>query len=91
MGTFQHEDAAMPYEPEHDVQAGSNEALNVKSRHEASLMSIDGVSGVGLGCDEIGDDAIIVYLSHPGPNPRVPESIEAIPVKQQYVGIVEAQ
>jgi len=53
-------------------------------------MSIDGVEGVGIGKNPIGDDAILVYLRDDGARKRVPASIEGYPVETIITGVIDA-
>ena len=61
MNDFPNEEAAMPYSPDSSSES-SSPVQHVKQRHEQELMAIDGVEGVGVGRNSIGDDAILVYL-----------------------------
>ena len=88
---FLEEDAAMPYSPEEDGTTISSSAVeNVKGAHEHELMSIDGVEGVGIGKNRIGDDAIIIYLRDENARGRIPRTIEGYPVETQITGIIDA-
>jgi hypothetical protein len=92
MGSFQYEDAAMPYSPEEDNTTESSSSLElVKQNHEQELMAIDGVQGVGVGRSKIGDDAIIIYLRDEGAKQRIPRSVAGYPVETIITGPIDAQ
>lgn len=91
MDEFKYEDAAMPYHPDEGITTNVSTSLeHVKQDHEQELMAIDGVEGVGVGRNEIGDDAIIVYLRDEGAKKRIPRSIGGVPVKTIITGVVDA-
>jgi hypothetical protein len=89
MSDFQHEEAAMPYVP--DASSESPTAIqNVKDSHEQELLAIDGVEGVGIGRNNIGDDAIICYLRSEDVKQRIPRNIGGYPVETIVTGIIDA-
>jgi len=91
MSDFPSEDAAMAYNPEeHPTTNSSSEAERVRQSHERELMSIEGVEGVGIGKNPIGNDAILVYLRDEGARKRVPDSIEGYPVETVITGVIDA-
>jgi hypothetical protein len=53
-------------------------------------MAIDGVEGVGVGRNSIGDDAIIVYLRTDDVKASLPRSIDGYPVETKVTGIIDA-
>lgn len=83
------EEAAVYYSPEEP--APSSGIVQVKQKHEAELMKIDGVEGVGVGRDAMGNDAIVVYLRDAGAKARVPKRLEGFPVETEVTGIIDAQ
>jgi hypothetical protein len=89
MNDFEYEDAAMPYFPESSTET-SSAVEQVKQSHERELMAIEGVEGVGIGRDSIGNDAIIVYLRTEEVRDRVPRSIGGFPVETRVTGIIDA-
>lgn len=92
MNEFEYEDAAMPYYPEeHAASASASEVERVKQSHEQKLMAIDGVEGVGLGKNRIGNDAILVYLRDQGAAKLVPRDIEGHPVEIIITGQIDAR
>lgn len=92
MNEFEYEDAAMPYYPEEDsATASPSELGRVKQSHENELMAIDGVEGVGIGKNRIGDDAILVYLRDQGAVKSVPRDIEGHPVEIIITGPIDAR
>ena len=66
---------------------------DVKSRHEARLLSLPDVVSVGIGRDENGDPAIIVGLRrlNPETQSRLPTDLEGYPVRIRIVGEIKAQ
>lgn len=89
MSNFQ-EDAAMPYSPEVSSET-SSPIQYAKESHEQELMSIEGVEGVGIGRDSIGNDAIIVYVRSKDAKKRIPHNIAGYPVEMKVTGIIDAQ
>jgi len=85
-----YEDAAMPYSPEASSET-STPIQHAKDSHEHQLMAIDGVEGVGIGRNSIGDDAIIVYLRSEDVKKRIPREIAGHPVETKVTGIIDAQ
>jgi hypothetical protein len=62
----------------------------VKDRHEAELLSLDGVEGVGLG-EKQGAPAIKVYVySMPLATANLPHVLEDVPVVVEESGAFEA-
>ena len=87
MNDFEYEDAAMPYSPESET---SSAVEQVRQSHERELMAIEGVEGVGIGNDSIGNDAIIVYVRTNDAKTRVPSSINGYPVETIVTGVIDA-
>ena len=89
MNVFEEEDAVMPYDPG-DESAARSEAGRIKEKHEARLLAMDGVEGVGLGTDAVGEDVIVLYLRDGGFRAQVPTEIEGVPVTTEVTGIIDA-
>jgi hypothetical protein len=53
----------------------------VKQAHEQQLMQVQGVEGVGIGVDAIGNPTIVVYVSDASVQKGVPQQIEGFNVK----------
>jgi hypothetical protein len=67
-------------------------ADEVKQRHEAELMSIPGVVGVGVGhCDGQACIKALVEEETPELARAVPTDLEGIPVELEEIGQVRAQ
>jgi hypothetical protein len=67
-------------------------ADEVKQRHEADLMSIPGVVGVGVGqCDEQACIKVFVEQETPELAGAVPTDLEGVPVELEAIGKVSAQ
>ena len=64
---------------------------DVKRRHEARLMKMHGVVGVGIGRKD-GQDCIRIYVTedHPKIRAKIPESLEEIPVEVVVTGTFTA-
>jgi hypothetical protein len=63
----------------------------VKQAHEQRLMQIDGVEGVGIGVDPIGNPTIIVYISSPSAAKALPRQIGGFEVRAEDLkGPIEA-
>jgi hypothetical protein len=80
------EDAAIHYDPGRLV----SRAVQIKESHEARLLGIEGVTGVGLGRNESGNDAIIVYLRDASSAAHIPSQIEGLPVLTEVTGEIDA-
>jgi hypothetical protein len=87
MNDFEYEDAAMPYSPESET---SSAVEHVRQSYEQQLRAIEGVEGVGVGRDSIGNDAIIVYLRTDDAKNRVPPRVGGYPVQTIVTGIIDA-
>lgn len=77
-----HEEAAMPYH--------SSEKRALDSTIEAKLMALDGVEGVGIGQDAIGNEGIVVYVRDQEVAKRVPPKIDGLNVSVQVTGPIDA-
>ena len=67
-----------------------SEIERVRMKHEATLLAIDGVVGIGIGSNEIGDDAIVVYLRDEQPQRSIPDELEGFPVQPEITGEFDA-
>ena len=89
MKDFEYEEAAMPYAPESSTE-NSSAVEQMKHSYEQQLMAIEGVEGVGVGRNTLGNDAIIVYLRTEDAKKNVPHSIGGFPVETKVTGIIDA-
>lgn len=90
---YEEEEAAMPYNPDDPMTNDSTSAstiASVKLSHEHELLAIDGVEGVGIGQNEIGDQVILVYLRDAAAENRIPQKVEGFAVRTQITGIIDA-
>ena len=79
------EDAAMPYDP------GDEEKIaDILYRAEDAFLNRPGVTGVGLGQDDKGDDALTVYLRSPGAGKNLPKEFEGLTVIHEITGDIIA-
>jgi hypothetical protein len=83
------EEAAMSYTPEEPEPASP--ILRAKRKHEALLLAIDGVEGVGVGRDRLGNDAIVVYLRDETASQRLPKHLDGFPIEGYVTGVIDAQ
>lgn len=89
--SYDDEEASMPYNPEEPAAGESASSIaQVKQNHESELMAIDGVEGVGVGRNQIGDDVILVYLRDDEVSKRIPRNIDGFQVKTEITGIIDA-
>lgn len=58
----------------------------VKQAHESKLMAMQGVEGVGIGSDRLGNDAILVYISDASASAGLPKQIEGYSVQIENLG-----
>jgi hypothetical protein len=70
--------AATSYDP--DPGGAPSDIAAVKERNEARLLAIDGVEGVAIGRDQIGRDAILVFVRDSSVESRLPTEIEGFSV-----------
>ena len=85
------EEASVPYTGEEEqADATSSEVLRVKKAYEAQLMAIDGVVGVGIQQNEIGDEVIWIYLRDESIRRQISSELEGVTVITEVVGEFEA-
>ena len=68
---------------------GIRKAIEVQKRHEARLMGIPGVMGVGTGIGANGQPVIRVFTMRAG-IPNIPQKLEEIPVETKVTGMFVA-
>ena len=78
------EDAEMPYNPESAFVHPAQTAF------EEQYLDVDGVVGVGLGQNEHGDDAIVVYLRDIGVFALIPKKFKGMDVVPEVIGVIDA-
>jgi len=75
---------------------GNNAIVEAKARHEADLLALPNVTGVGIG-ERDGKPVIKVFVTETlpetdlAPEERVPESLDGYEVDVEAIGFVEAQ
>jgi hypothetical protein len=80
------EDAEIAYPPKEEISPVSK----IVERHQAEFMAIEGVEGVGIGQDQIGNEAIVVYVRHKDVARAVPREVEGVPVQIEVTGPIDA-
>ncbi len=83
------EAGAIPYD-ESAMSASETSIELIKRKHEARLLGTEGVTGVGIGTDEIGDAVIFVYVRDASVSRNIPADLEGISVKIQVTGEIDA-
>ena len=53
----------------------------VKQAHELQQMQVEGVEGVGIGVDDIGNPAMVVYVNSAGVQKLLPQQIDGFKLK----------
>ena len=77
------------YDPAPDAPKSVVE--EVMMRHEGQLMRRNGVTGVGIGQNAIGDAAIVVYLQEKSAVSGLPKQLDGIDVVTEITGAIDAQ
>jgi hypothetical protein len=72
------------------AKSGDGKAERVLARESARLFGLPGVVMVGLGRDEIGDDAIVVGVKEAGHVAQMPREIDGVRVMTTVIGEVDA-
>lgn len=83
------EEAAMPYDPQEEIME-SSKIVQVKQAHEQQLLAIDGVTGVGIQRNAIGDESIVVYLLDASCQQKIPNQLEGFQVMTEVTGSIDA-
>lgn len=82
------EAGAVRYEPREETPLSGVQAILRK--HEARLMAIAGVKGVGEALGPIGNPVLEVYIAHPGVARLVPRKVDGVEVVTKIVGEIDA-
>jgi hypothetical protein len=72
------------------ADSAGGKAARVLSRESARLFGFDGVVMVGLGRDEIGNDAIVVGVKQDSDVAQLPREIDGVRVMTTVIGEVDA-
>ncbi len=83
------DDVGVEYDP--GDEAPVRGILAVKRQHEGELMERTGVTGVGIGRDAIGDDAIVIYLEEASAAAGLPTELDGYNVVTEVTGIIDTQ
>ncbi|MFN8493780.1 MAG: hypothetical protein U0350_39625 [Caldilineaceae bacterium] len=67
------------------------EVERILQKHEVSLLAIDGVEGIGIQTDAMGNPVIMVYLRDTGVASRIPTQVDGVAIKTTISGKFEAQ
>ena len=87
--------AEMSYTPDPEASStpdpgASSGIAAVMKRNEARLFAIDGVEGLNIGRDQIGRDAILIFVfPDRSVESRLPRDIEGFPVIVEVTGIIQ--
>jgi hypothetical protein len=73
------------------LKPGSSRLESVRARHESKLLGIAGVTGVGVGQDELGRPALTVYVEDEGVVGRLPGTVDGVRVVGMVTGPIDAQ
>ncbi len=81
----------MPYEPdENATPLSTGRASQVLRRHEVELMAIEGVVGVSVARNPIGEEVIKVWVREAGIQRAIPDHLEGVPVEVEITGDIDA-
>lgn len=83
------DDVGVEYDPDEEPPARG--ILAVKRRHEDDLMARAGVTGVGIGRNDIGDDAIVIYVEDASAATGLPTDLDGYTVVTEVTGIIDTQ
>jgi len=85
------EEAQMPSVADRAGDGGPQSEIAVaKERNENALMAIDGVEGVAIGRDRIGDAALVIYVREPSVKRQLPSQVEGHAVETVVTGPIDA-
>lgn len=86
------EEVEMPFfgEAEPAESVGSSKAAKIRRKHEGKLLRIDGVEGVSVESDEIGEDVIVVFVRDGSVVRKIPDSLDGVPVRAEVTGEFDA-
>lgn len=80
--------AGIDYDP--SATAAASAAEQVLQQHEARLLQLPGVRGIGVGQNAIGDPAIVVYLEEKSAASRLPRTVGGFDVVTEVTGVIDA-
>ncbi|MGE0145249.1 MAG: hypothetical protein AB7I19_18410 [Planctomycetota bacterium] len=83
------EEASMPYQPEDDEPKANDALTRALHAAERTLLGKSGVTGVGMGQNETGEDAVVVYVRSAQNKRMIPASIRGVPVVVEISGDIE--
>ena len=83
------EDIAYPGEDD-DADLPESEIERVMQKYEQNLLSIDGVVGIGIQTNKIGNDVIAVYLRDKAVRKRIPGELDGFSVETVISGEFDA-
>ena len=84
------EEASIPYNGEEEQIVTDSAVLRVKQTYEDQLLRIEGVLGVGIQQNEIGDEVIWVYIRDEAVQHLIPSDLEGISVVTEVTEEFEA-
>jgi hypothetical protein len=76
-----------------NMQGSKHDLEQIRTRHEADLMTIPGVVGVGTGICKSGNECLKIYTSVPTDQvrTRLPEELKKIEIELEFVGEIKAE
>ncbi len=74
------------------MQGSKHDIEQIRVRHEADIIAIPGVVGVGTGICKSGNECLKIYISVPGDQVRLqlPEELNQIEFELEFVGEIRA-
>ena len=82
------DDVGVDYNPDEDEPV--TPAEKAKRKFESEFRSTPGVTGIGIGLNAIGDDAVIVYVSDNSVSASLPKKVDGIEVLCEVTGDIDA-
>ncbi|GDX98374.1 hypothetical protein LBMAG48_07780 [Phycisphaerae bacterium] len=85
-------DGPIPYDPSQDDQPSGHapgNAARILALHEARLMAIPGVTGVGVGAGPLGVSELVLYVSNS--LVKAPRTLDGLNVRVIVTGPIDAQ
>ncbi len=86
------EDAAIPLpNDQSESNMSDSELTRVMRKYEQELFALDGVVGMDIQANDIGDDVIAIYIRDESVRKNVPNQLDGFPVMIIVSGEIDAQ